>query len=83
MRIQAVTRYTVSILVIGLLSACSSSGPGRAGVSSGAGWRSSDCYGNRSSCMYEGRYESGERSYAEEEARRLNRAALQRLRRGG
>ncbi len=33
--------------------------------------------------MYEGRYESGERDYAEEEARRLNRAALQRLRRGG
>lgn len=79
MRIQAVTRYTVSILVIGLLCACSSSEPGH----SGAGWRSSDCYGNRSSCMYEGRYESGERRYAEEEARRLNRAALQRLRRGG
>jgi len=31
--------------------------------------------------MHEGRYEQGERAYAEDEARRLNKAQLERLRR--
>ncbi|VFR81950.1 hypothetical protein ISE1_3223 [plant metagenome] len=43
--------------------------------------RSNDCRWNRSSCMYEGSYEKGEREYAEEEARRLNQAEQGRLRR--
>lgn len=47
------------------------------GSSDGGG----ECQWNRSSCMYEGAYEPGEGSYAEEEARRLNRAASERLRR--
>lgn len=42
----------------------------------------SGCQWNRSSCLYEGAYEPGERDYAEQEAKRLNQAALQRLRRG-
>lgn len=32
-------------------------------------------------CLYDGKYEPNERRYAEEEARRLNRAELERLRR--
>jgi hypothetical protein len=41
-----------------------------------------ECRWNRSSCMYEGTYDPGERDYAEEEAARLNRAELRRIRRG-
>ena len=40
-----------------------------------------ECRVNRSACIYEGRYESGERQYAEDEARRLNQASINRLRR--
>ncbi|WP_419761609.1 hypothetical protein [Achromobacter pulmonis] len=36
---------------------------------------------SRSSCIYEGKYEAGERDYAEDEAKRLNRAEMERLRR--
>ncbi|CAB3717731.1 hypothetical protein LMG3458_03681 [Achromobacter deleyi] len=32
-------------------------------------------------CLYDGKYEPNERSYAEDEAKRLNRAELDRLRR--
>ncbi|HLU16403.1 MAG TPA: hypothetical protein VKZ71_11270, partial [Burkholderiaceae bacterium] len=39
------------------------------------------CRWNPKSCIHEGSYESGERQYAEEEARRLNQAVLQRMRR--
>lgn len=42
-----------------------------------------ECRRNPGSCMYEGRYESGERAYAEREAVRLNYAELERLKRGG
>ena len=45
--------------------------------------RSNACQLNPSSCMYEGSYEPGEDKYAIEEARRLNKAALERLRRSG
>ncbi|MFC4299201.1 MULTISPECIES: hypothetical protein [Castellaniella] len=40
-----------------------------------------DCQWNRSRCLYEGSYEPGERDYAEQEAKDLNRASLQKLRR--
>lgn len=43
--------------------------------------RGGDCQWNRSQCLYEGAYEPGERDYAEQEAKDLNRASLQRLRR--
>ncbi|AOB29717.1 hypothetical protein AKI39_01995 [Bordetella sp. H567] len=39
------------------------------------------CASNRRKCIYEGSYESGERNYAEQEAKRLNMAELERLRR--
>lgn len=65
----------VMALVVVTAAGCSSSSPGPAG--------SAECRWNRSSCMYEGSYESGERDYAEEEARRLNEAAARRLKGGG
>ncbi len=42
---------------------------------------SNECRGNRSKCLYDGKYEAGERDYAEQEARRLNLAEAERLRR--
>lgn len=35
-----------------------------------------ECTLNRQACMYEGSYEPGEEKYAEEEARRLNKAQM-------
>jgi len=40
-----------------------------------------ECRWDRSRCMYEGKYDPGERDYAEEEAARLNKAELRRVRR--
>jgi hypothetical protein len=40
-----------------------------------------NCASNRRGCIYKGSYEPGERSYAVEEAKRLNLAELERLRR--
>lgn len=45
------------------------------------GERSEQCRRNPGSCMYNGKYEPGERAYAEREAARLNRESLERLRR--
>ncbi|WJJ93326.1 hypothetical protein [Neopusillimonas aromaticivorans] len=42
---------------------------------------SGPCYDNPRSCIHKGRYESGERQYAQQEAERLNQLALERLRR--
>lgn len=42
----------------------------------------SECYHNRAACDYEGAYEPGEAGYAEQEAKRLNQAEIQKLRRG-
>lgn len=54
-----------------------------AGCGVGAADRGRDeCRWNRSSCMHEGAYEPGEREFAEDEASRLNKEALKRLRRG-
>lgn len=40
------------------------------------------CRLNQASCNYNGQYEPGERDYAEQEAKRLNQAEIQRLKRG-
>lgn len=69
------SRCSITLGLIALMSGCSLMGGG-----DDAG-RSNDCRWNRSNCMYEGSYEKGEREYAEEEARRLNRAEQGRLRR--
>lgn len=65
------------LLPVAVLSGCSLGSFG--GADSGSGF-ASECAWSRS-CMYEGSYESGERDYAEQEARRLNQAALERLQR--
>lgn len=65
-----------------LLSGCSVLGLGEsADPGPGARASESECRQNRSKCMYEGSYEPGERNYAEQEAKRLNKAALERFRR--
>lgn len=38
------------------------------------------CKGHLDACKYEGSYERGEANYAEQEAKRLNRIALQKFR---
>lgn len=81
MAFYALGRCAGVTFVIALLAGCGSSNPGGSG-SSAALVRSEECLRNRSQCIYEGSYEKGERAYAEEQARRLNRAQSARLRRG-
>lgn len=74
------------LLLAALMSGCSSSSPlnvWSAPAASGpaASRVSLECRVSRSSCMYDGKYEAGERDYAEDEAKRLNRAEMERLRR--
>lgn len=82
MSMQLLGRSAVVILVGALASGCSSDG---APTSSSAGRAltvyDDTCKGNRRACIYEGSYEPGERDYAEEEAKRLNRAQAARIRR--
>lgn len=40
-----------------------------------------DCRWNVESCMYDGSYEPGEREYAEQQAKDLNREAARKIRR--
>jgi len=72
MPIQTLSRCGLFVFLALLVSGCSSSG-------SAVSERSNECKWNRSKCMHEGSYEPGERDYAEEEAKRLNRAAAARL----
>lgn len=80
-------RFCVALFLGALVSGCST-GPKLPGIGPKAttGIQASDrideCKGNRSGCKYEGAYEPKERAYAEQEAKRLNRAALERFRRG-
>mgnify|MGYP003585145778 FL=1 len=75
------------LLLVALLSGCSSSSinpwssPAAPGSGSDTSRDSLECRVSRSSCIYEGKYEAGERDYAEDEAKRLNRAEMERLRR--
>ncbi len=91
MSIQTLSRRGVALLFIALVAGCSSSGPkgsdsaypSRSSSSaSGPAKVSEECRASRSKCLYQGPYESGERDYAEAEAKRLNLAELERLRRG-
>ena len=66
-----------------LLSGCFWGGDAGPSGSAGAFQGDETCLRTPSRCIYEGRYESGERDYAEDAARRLNQAQLQRLRRAG
>lgn len=85
MSIQTLSRCGAALFLAALVSGCSvldfgSDSGTRAGAASSGG--DGACAWNRSSCMHEGRYEQGERDYAEQEARRLNQAQSARLRSG-
>lgn len=75
---HTLSRWGAALSLVMLMGGCSSSVE-QAGLSE----RRDECGWNRSSCIYEGRYEPDERDYAEEQAKRLNRAQLDRLRRWG
>ena len=86
--IQMLGRGGLVVLLATLMSGCSSSSsinPWSSPAAPGSGPDSSrvslECRVSRSSCLYDGKYEVGERDYAEEEAKRLNRAEMERLRR--
>lgn len=80
MSIQMLRRGGIVLFFVVIASGCSTSGPGDSEHTTISGRVVSDeCKWNRSSCIYEGSYEADERSYAEEEARRLNRAASRKL----
>ncbi|HEY9318681.1 hypothetical protein J2732_001932 [Achromobacter deleyi] len=88
MSIQSLSRYAAALVLAALASGCSSILPGSSGSGSGeassaASERvvSDNCKFIRSRCIYEGSYDAGERNYAEQEAKRLNKAELDRLRR--
>ena len=86
--IQSLSRCGVALLLVIIVSGCTVTGPEASHISTktqdssvAASGRGNDCKRNRSSCIHEGSYEPTERDYAEKEAQRLNRAALDRLRR--
>lgn len=80
------------LCLVVLLAGCSSSGPKGDAAPDGDFSSSSSspepvaktadsCRSNRSGCLYNGPYESGERDYAQKAAANLNRAELLRLKR--
>jgi len=79
MSLQIVRRCGVATLFAVLVSGCSVIGLGD--DTPQVGERSEQCRRSPSSCMYNGKYEPGERAYAEREAARLNRESLERLKR--
>lgn len=84
MSIHSLRRVGAMLFMAALVAGCSSTRNPESAASDGDArvvTTSLECRVNRSSCIHEGRYESGERQYAEDEARRLNRASVDRLRR--
>lgn len=81
MKISSFNRCSAALVLFTLLGACSVFSDSDEPASVTVSERSNECRWNRQSCIYEGRYESDERDYAEEEARRLNQAQAARLRR--
>jgi hypothetical protein len=88
MSVQTLSRYGVALLFATLVAGCSSVKPGAAAAEAGSSSSaaservvSDNCKWLRSRCIYEGSYDAGERNYAEQEAKRLNTAELERLRR--
>lgn len=74
MSIRMLSRCAAAVFLFALGSGCSLIGLGDSG-------RNDECKWSRSSCLYDGGYEDGEESYAEEEAKRLNKDSADRLRR--
>ncbi|KAG1078831.1 hypothetical protein G6F57_012729 [Rhizopus arrhizus] len=88
MSIHTLSRCSVALVLVALVAGCSSILPGASSSSPGTGSSaaservvSDNCKFFRSRCIYEGSYDAGERNYAEQEAKRLNTAELERLRR--
>lgn len=69
MSFQFVCRLSLAVLFSAIIAGCASTAP------------RDECRWDRSRCMHEGSYEPGEREYAEQEAKELNRAAAKKLRR--
>ncbi|AZY53598.1 hypothetical protein [Bordetella avium] len=87
MRTATLIRYAGLMLLFASMTGCTVSGPTGAVRAllpslggSGASNASVECRINRNACLYNGAYEPGERDYAEQEAKRLNAAELNRLR---
>lgn len=74
MSIQSFSRCGVVLFLVAFISGCSLAGLDVSDIGNKCKW-------NPSSCMHEGQYEPDEEDYAEEEAKRLNRAASAKLRR--
>ena len=72
MSIQTLNRCGIALCLTVIVSGCSTPGGSP---------RSTECVVNRSACMHEGSYEEGEEAFAEEEAKRLNRASSRKMRR--
>lgn len=83
MPIRVLCRYGAVLLLAAVVAGCSSKRPETAAQTGDARvvGASTQCQFNRSSCIYKGRYEPGERQYAEDEAKRLNQASIERLQR--
>ncbi len=85
MSILTISRCGAALFFVALVAGCSSSKPTtqeKASMSSATPARASnECKANRKQCLHEGSYDVGERAYAEDEAKRLNLAESQRLRR--
>ncbi|HAP27825.1 MAG TPA: hypothetical protein DCR74_19875 [Achromobacter sp.] len=79
------SRCGAALFFVALVAGCSSSKPTpaeKASMMETTPARASDeCKANRKKCLHEGSYDVGERDYAEDEAKRLNLAESQRLRR--
>lgn len=85
MTLKSYFRMGAVALFAALVAGCGTSSPDTAGATRKTASVASPsivnkCRWSPGSCMHEGSYESGERQYAEEEARRLNQAVLQRMR---
>ena len=80
MLIQTLSRCGAVALSVAFVAGCTVTQPEQSAMTEKR--IDNKCRWNRSSCLYEGSYESGERAYAEDQAKRLNRAQAERLRRG-
>ncbi|HTK03018.1 MAG TPA: hypothetical protein VL522_25575 [Bordetella sp.] len=93
MSIRVLTRRVLMLLLVAFICGCSSTktSPDASGSKStsaqtgsaktGSAPTADNCASNRKKCLYKGSYDPGEREYAEEEAKRLNLAEYERLRR--
>lgn len=80
-----ISRCGAALFFVALVAGCSSNEPTPAEKASmletTPARASNECKANRKKCLHEGSYDVGERDYAEDEAKRLNLAESQRLRR--